>query len=344
MNSYEREYFVSRVRSGVCYLKLNNERIKVLTPTIEDELLANEIFMESFDQARSDDTFTNDEMLEWMQDRGLWTKEKDDKIKGCEKDIEKLKVEIFNARSKEKLRETIRLYLRSAEKALLKLQQEKEDFFNRTCEGIALQDKLMFLFGRCCFINSEPIDISNSDISLLYYQYSSLQLTETQIRELARNDPWKLYWITKDYAPLFGNDKNRLLSNDQKGLIIWSKMYDNIQESMDCPTEEVIEDDDMLDGWFILQRRKHKSDRAKSELESKTSNQKIANADEIMIMTDSSKEADNIHNMNSIGGEIVRQQRLNTVRKLGSATDLDFEDKKIEIQSAQHQMMKDKRR
>jgi hypothetical protein len=121
-------------------------------------------------------------------------------------------------------------------------------------------------------------------------------------------------------------------------------MYDNIQESMECPTEEVIADDDMLDGWFILQKRKQKSEKAKSELESKTSNQKIANSDEIMIMTDSAKEAENIHGMNSFGSEMIRQQRLNTVKRLGNATDLDFQDKKIEVQATQNQMMKDKRR
>ena len=64
MNSYEREYFISRIRSGFYILKLENVRVKVVTPTIEDEFLANEVFMESFDAARSDDILTYEEMLE----------------------------------------------------------------------------------------------------------------------------------------------------------------------------------------------------------------------------------------------------------------------------------------
>jgi hypothetical protein len=48
--------------------------------------------------------------------------------------------------------------------------------------------------------------------------------------------------------------------------------------------------------------------------------------------------------MNSFGSEMIRQQRLNTVKRLGNATDLDFQDKKIEVQATQNQMMKDKRR
>ena len=36
------------------------------------------------------------------------------------------------------------------------------------------------------------------------------------------------------------------------------KVYDNVHESMDAPTDRVIEDDDMLDGWFKVQSRKRK--------------------------------------------------------------------------------------
>ena len=44
-------------------------------------------------------------------------------------------------------------------------------------------------------------------------------------------------------------------------------MYDNIQESMDCPTEDVINDDDMLDGWFIVQNRKREKDKKEKDVD-----------------------------------------------------------------------------
>ena len=40
-------------------------------------------------------------------------------------------------------------------------------------------------------------------------------------------------------------------------IVIWSKMYDNVQESIDAPIQSVMEDDDALDGWFIVQNRKY---------------------------------------------------------------------------------------
>jgi hypothetical protein len=342
MNTYEREYFVSRIRSGLYYLNVDSLKIKILTPTIEDEFLSNEVFFETFDQARSDDILTEEGMYDWMISKDLWSKEKDQKIEGCKKDIEKLKVEIFQNRNKEKFRETIRLYLRAAEKGLSKLHAEKEDLFSRTCEGIATQEKTMFLFGKCCFIGNQPIDIKDFDLTSLYYEYNKLQLNEKDIRELARNDPWRLCWYCKDHSPLFANEKNRTLSNDQKGILIWANMYDNIHESMDCPTEDVIEDDDMLDGWFIIQRRKQQNQKAQSEMETKTQNQKIANSDEIIIMADSTKEAEKIYGMNSFGQEMVIKQRMDTIKKLGTASDTDFQDIKIDMQNKQMTMFKDR--
>ncbi len=46
MNVYEREYFVSRVRSGYYHIKDANINIKTLPPTPEDEFIASEFSMQ----------------------------------------------------------------------------------------------------------------------------------------------------------------------------------------------------------------------------------------------------------------------------------------------------------
>ena len=46
---------------------------------------------------------------------------------------------------------------------------------------------------------------------------------------------------------MFLNATEGELTYNQKNLMIWSQMYDNIQETLDCPSKEVIEDDDILD-------------------------------------------------------------------------------------------------
>ena len=80
-------------------------------------------------------------------------------------------------------------------------------------------------------------------------------LGESEIRELARSEPWKSIWSSsKNEGVLFGKRAIEL-SEEQKHLIMWSTMYDSIGESPDSPSDKIIADDDMLDGWLILQRR-----------------------------------------------------------------------------------------
>lgn len=342
MTPYEREYFVSRIRSGFYFIKTADLGVKILTPTSEDEFFANQVFMESLDRARADDFMTEDEMIGWLKDRGLWSDEEDQKIKDTEKEIEKLKIEIFNARSNTKLRERIRLYIRAGEKSVSKLREKRQGYFANTCEGVALQDKAGEIFRRCCFVEGKPLDFELIDQHDLYHKYNSLILSDTQTRELARNEPWRSLFILKDELELFANERGRHLSLDQKGILIWSRMYDNVQESMECPTEEVINDDDMLDGWFIIQRKKAESEKAKSELEERTQNSKISNSDEIFVFTDSRKEADTIESMNTINASMIKKERLQTIKSKGGAEDKDFRDQKIKISNMQHQQFKEK--
>ena len=341
MTPYEREYFISRIRSGFYLIRLNDFDVKVLTSTSEDDFYANQVFMDSYDKSRSDDLMTEDEMVAWLKEKDLWSDEKDQKIEDIEKEIEKLKIEIFNARSNVKLREQIRLYIRAAEKASLSLKNEKHEYFANTCEGIALQDKAIEVFKRCCFARGKPLDFDEIDLHSLFHKYNSLVLVDTQTRELARNEPWRSLFILKDELDLFGNEKGRHLSLDQKGILIWSRMYDNVQESMECPTDEVIEDDDMLDGWFIIQKKKTESEKAKSELEERTQNDKIMNSDEVYVFTDSNKEVSTIESMNSINSIMVKKERLAMIKANEGAEDKDFRDQKMKISNIQHQQFKE---
>lgn len=332
MKLYEREYFVSRIRSGVYLVPLDNVIVKVVSPTIEDECYANQLYVKAYEEALYDDIMTEEHIIAWAIEKGLWSDEQEEKISLLNKDIEKLKVEIFNNRSKSMMREKIRVYIRATEKALKEVSGERNSWFSKTCEGIAAEEKNLALFSRCCYIGTERVDFEYMDLNTMYYEYSKMMLNEAQLREIARNEPWRLNWTLKDQQAIFANEPGRQLTNDQKGLLIWSKMYDNIQESMDCPTEDVINDDDMLDGWFIKQKKKQDAEKAKSELEARTQNEKIANADEVMVIADSSKEADRIHSMNSFGADRIRKERLAQVRaKGGVKSDLEFRDVQLDV-------------
>tara|TARA_Y100000004_G_C8925874_1_gene417615 strand:+ start:289 stop:1329 length:1041 start_codon:yes stop_codon:yes gene_type:complete len=346
LNLYEREYFSSRIRSGIHRLKLDNGvRLTILSPTAEEYMISGEIYDESFWKARADNIMLESEMQEWMKEKGLWTEEDDEKIEQLDKNLEKLKVQIFQQRLDRKMVQTLRAYIKATKKELSKMRERKSGQMEHTCEGIALTEKGLWVFENCSYIGSQKLAETEIETNGPYFKWMKSILDDDQVREIAKTDPFRLYWNMKDVDPIFKNRDNRNLTNEQMGVILWSRMYDGVRESMDCPSEDVIEDDDMLDGWFIVQRKKHEAEKAKSELESRTNNEKIAQSPEVMVFTGRDKKAaESVHSMNDMGSEIVRKQRLQTVKNKGGATDLDFQDKRLEIANQQREMFKNSRR
>lgn len=343
MKQHEREYFISRIRSGIYHIRDNDLLLKIVTPTIYEEFELNEIYHQAYEQSVIDGFMNENEMLLWMRDKNIWTDEDDKKIEGLQKDIERLKVEIFNARNNEVLREKIRLYLRAGEKQLFKQLDKKNSYQANTCEGIASIEKLQAFLKKCTYHNNELFDFQNLTLEYILYLFNQLILSESQIRDLSRNEPWRSLWILNqsDKFKLFAN-YDRELSNDQKHILIWSQMYDNVQESLDCPTDDVIDDDDMLDGWFIIQKRKREKERSEAEFKDGTNNSKIQNAGEVYMMANSNNDAQRINNMNDVGSKIVKQQRFSVMHQKGEASQLDFQDERLKLAQQSNQMYKDK--
>jgi hypothetical protein len=77
-------------------------------------------------------------------------------------------------------------------------------------------------------------------------------------------------------------------------------LYDNIGESMDSPSDDVIEDDDAIDGWLIQERRKRDKESNKYKLDG--FDDKHSNADEVYIMASSQEETDEIYDLNDQHG------------------------------------------
>ena len=327
----EREYFVSRIRAGIYTVKWNNLKLKVLQPNTEEELELNEIYTQAYDEAVNDGIKTEDQMVDWMIETGLWSKEQDDKIEQIKKDVDRLKKEIFNARLNHQLKETIRAYLRKAESAMSALKEKRALYYSNTCEGIATNEKIFAFLSKNTYFDNKPHDFSNGpSLDVIFNAYFSQILPEKTVRYLARNEPWRSIWILKDIGGinLFTNH-GRELSIDQRNILVWSKMYDNVHESLDAPSDSVIEDDDMLDGWFIIQ--KEKSDKRKLENEIDGLIPKNKNADDVFLMANSKEDVDKIHSMNSTHARVVKQQRENLIKEQGVVNQIEFADEKLKI-------------
>jgi len=340
MKHHEREFFICKIRSGTTRLR----EYRILPPTLEDKLDASEVYIKTYNEAIADEMMTEDEVEAWMIENGLWTEEDQEKLATAEKDIKTLKKEIFNHHRDEAMVKNIRRLLNGAKKFKTKKESEKSEFLNNTAENAAKQMEMLAMIKATTYQDNKRVVFDDEPVlpGELMGAYIEDLFTEAQIRELARTSPWLNLWNVKDNltSNLFSMPDRELTTN-QHALIVWSQTYDNIQESIDCPTDDVINDDDMLDGWFIRQAEKREKDKAEKDFNEGTKSDKIKNSSEVFVMSKGKKDDERIKRMNSTHGEAVKQQRFNLIKKKGSAQQQDFADEKLKLQTMSNQQFKD---
>ena len=78
MELYEREFFLSKILFGSKTVKVNEDLVIYVHPlTIEQNLYAQEVYREAYEEALLSGVLTRKEMLELMREQGVWS-DKDD--------------------------------------------------------------------------------------------------------------------------------------------------------------------------------------------------------------------------------------------------------------------------
>ena len=305
MDNNERELYVCRIMSGRIGIKIDGRSHFISVPDPYDKYVAQEIFFSSKRDAGFYGIFTEEEMHEVMLDKGLWTDEEEADIEKLPKRIENLKVALFEAMMKEKIFKATRKTLEGEKKRFEQLSSKKLSMNNFTQTGVANTLKLQYLLytsivdkkGEYKYDGDDFWEEEHRIIEDVFKVYLSAQIKEEIIRELARTEPWRSYWgAAKTEGSIFGKSASELTS-EQRSLINWSKFYDSIHEHMEAPTEEVTRDDDLLDGWLIIQNRKREKEKFEKEIDKKVGKNK--GAQEVYVMADSQEYADKINSLNS---------------------------------------------
>jgi hypothetical protein len=155
---------------------------------------------------------------------------------------------------------------------------------------------------------------------------------------------WRTIWTAgKKSVGVFSKPSTEL-TRDQLTLMSFSSMYDNVYEHPDCPDEKIIDDDDCLDGWFIVQRRKAEKDKTQRSVDQATSNPKIRNAKEQFIMVESDEDAKRVMDLNDPLSKAKIAQRAAVVEAKGTAKDMDFIDVKNDVEIMKNQAVVNKAR
>lgn len=120
---------------------------------------------------------------------------------------------------------------------------------------------------------------------LMREYYNDSLVDEAAIRRIARSGYWRCKWMAskknRGVKTLFDREMYDL-TLDQFRLVYWSQIYDSAFESMEAPSDRVIDDDALFDKWLEQQHQKREAERKKSEFDKKfAGNDKKAKANEV---------------------------------------------------------------
>lgn len=314
MDSKQKDFYILSIRSGI-FLEGS---VKILPYKLETLIESHHVYTEAYDEALEDGLMTYADIQGYMEDNGLWTRDDEEELKHIKNKIDDKKLKMYNNRTKKPFVEKERRALRILESMWVQHSSKEAALHSQSCEAIADTARLEFLLRTHCLYKNEPVPPS-LDSNVLIRAYNKSQYSDTIVRELARTEPWRSLWISSrkvNFKLLFNKDDEDININ-QRSIILWSNTYDNIQEAYEPPSEDVIEDDDLLDGWFIYSRRKREREQKKKDLEDKMSSSKGKDADETFVMVNKEEGFDkaDIASMNDPEAQVTKARRYAQLAK-----------------------------
>lgn len=333
MEFYEREFFIYRLMSGYVKLDIGNTVIKVVNPDADVKMEAQLEYAKEYGRAIEDGILTDAEVEQMLIEEKYWSEEMQKQMDKIIPDhIEYWKIQLFNNYLKSNTCKTIRGYLAAAKKELARLYALRHSYDFTTCEGLASLAKSKCLMRLSSYYtDGKPVDWLSHNIEKVIDEYHRLLLNAEQLRELARTSPWNNIWHTYRKA---GNKlfKNESLTDEQIVLISWSTNYDSIYESPECPPDSVIEDDDMLDGWLAIQKKKREKSRNESAITGAISgNDRINNSGEIYVVAETTEDIEKIESLNNPLAMSIKKARAAQLQREGYVPEAGFQDVQREL-------------
>ena len=330
MDQFLRELYTSRICSGK--VKINKMYYK--TPSQEEFYDIHEEYFRLKDEALSMGLFPSSEHFLWLCDNKFWSKKEEDLYKDLLKELDNMKVNLFQNFYKNTEKKILKTKLKLIKEEIDKLHNKKHLMDHLSVDHYVRVNKLKLTVGIGLYKDNKKVfrslsHVKNTSKSQIiedaFLYLLNEKITESQYRDLARNDPWKSLWSCREAGRVFDNILN--ITDEQRQLVLCSMMYENVYKHSECPSDDVVFDDDCLDGWMILQKRKRKAEEGKNVLDGILTNEKIKNSQEIFIVSDGSKEElEKIEAFNDPAALRAKKERFDFLAKKGEVEEQNMPD------------------
>jgi len=336
MNNESLDILLYKILSGylIFYYKEEKYELRKISNNLRYE--ADLLYEKILSDEKYNDWIREESVENILINLGLWTKDTANFMTKLEKSIDNLKVELFQNFLNTDNQNRIRKSLNNTKNTLDKIKNIKIEFASNTLEGYASSIKNEFIICHSLFKNNKQVfnyDNQDSDPSSLSYfnemvnEVNKYNISIASFRKLARHYTWRSYWNIKNVSIFPGTVSE--WTDDQRSLISFSQMYDSVYEHPDCPNDKIINDDDMLDGWMIVQKRK--IEKAKKQTSIDDINPNLKNANEVFLFGQKQEEIQEILSLNSQESLNRLKEKMNYIKQVGSVEDSQLPDVKRQI-------------
>lgn len=318
--------YLSRILSGFYLFLYNNISYKLIYPDIKIKYEAELYAAQEYESNKFNDWIHDDNIIDSLVSMGVWTYNGDNNLKNLEKQIEDLKVDLYkNFLNPTKIK-SLKKTLNNTKNALNTQYNIRHSLDQYTITGYSQYIKNQYILIHSLYhIDNSRVfnDINTTDFNLLTNLSNAIADHTIDIsifRQIARSDIWKNYWSANS-DHLFDQSVINW-TDEQKTLVVLTKMYDNAYQHPECPPDNVFEDDDMFDGWMIMQRRESEKTRNKNRTEKVLEGKKLDKAGEVFIVANSKEEAQNIYDLNDVSSRHIIRERESVIKQTEGTIDV----------------------
>jgi ElaB/YqjD/DUF883 family membrane-anchored ribosome-binding protein len=322
--------------SGKQVFSHNNNTYELRKPPLSLKMKADLLYVSAYENNIYSDFILMEDIDELLIETNITSRDHKKILTKMEKSLDNQKISLYKSYYDNAQKNKIKQKIKNTREDIDKFYQEQHSLDYLTLEHYCDNIKNEFIITNSLYHYESDRLVFNYDTNISFNLFNSIMsiisnnvIDVTTYKLIARNDYWRNYW---------NNNKTNILdepvkewSEEQKSLINISCMYDKIHEHPECPKEDIIADDDALDGWMLLQRQENEKQKKEKGVDNMLSG-KIKDSAEVFLMAGNREQAQDIFNLNSEQGLRTIQQKMNmVVSSDGRVRDAELPDVKARI-------------
>jgi hypothetical protein len=314
--SRKNEILVHRILSGKQVFVYDDVIYELRKPSLSLKLQADILYSSAYNDNLYSDFWFLEDIENLLFDLQLLPWDYKKIVAKIEKSLESNKILLYQQYFDNTKKKKIQSKIKDLKKEIDQFLQKQHCLDYITLEHYCDNIKNEFLISNTLYeYDTNNLIFDNTNINYNTFNSLASHISQNMIdvvtfKSIARSEYWRNYW---------NNNKSNILddcvkewSEEQKSLINISYMYDRIYEHPECPPQDIINDDDALDGWMLFHKQENDRQKKEKGVENILTG-KLKNASEVFLMAGNKEQADDIIGLNNELGLSTLKQKVDFV-------------------------------